>query len=182
VALGNHLRAYQNVVVTFAETVKDGFELVGKTEQEFREVADGVEKSSELVGEITAASQEQAQGIEQINKAVSEMDKVVQQTAANSEEAAAASEEMSAQAEQMKHFVRELRGLVEGAKVNGVAARTESVSTRPPAPKAGRKLSKALSGYVKRDKGNGKDHGGFTKVVTPAKQLIPLDDREMGAF
>jgi methyl-accepting chemotaxis protein len=100
--------------------VKEGFGMVGKTEQEFREVAVGVEKSSELVGEITAASREQAQGIEQINKAVSEMDKVVQQTAANSEETAAASEEMSAQAVQMNHFVKELMTLTKGLKSNGV--------------------------------------------------------------
>ncbi len=88
--------------------VKDGSELVGKTEKEFREVAVNVERSSELVGQISVASQEQAQGIEQVSKAVTEMDKVVQQNAANAEESASASEEMNAQALRLKGFVGEL--------------------------------------------------------------------------
>jgi methyl-accepting chemotaxis protein len=45
---------------------------------------------------------------------VSEMDKVVQQNAANAEEAAASSEEMNAQAEHMKRFIEELVAIVGG--------------------------------------------------------------------
>ena len=92
--------------------VKEGSELVERTDLEFREVTAGVGKSNELVGEISAASSEQAQGIEQINKAVTEMDKVVQQNAGNAEESASAAEEMSAQAVQMKEFVADLTALV----------------------------------------------------------------------
>lgn len=98
--------------------VKEGSELVAKTNEEFRQVASIVTKSGELVGEIAAASQEQAQGIEQVNRAVSNMDEVTQQNSAIAEESASASEEMNAQAEQMREFVASLVTLV-GGSVNG---------------------------------------------------------------
>jgi methyl-accepting chemotaxis protein len=170
--------AAKNTAYLIEGTVKkvhEGFEMVGKTEQEFREVAVGVEKSSQLVGEITAASQEQALGIEQINKAVSEMDKVVQQTAANSEEAAAASEEMSGQAEQLRRFVRELKTLVGGLKSNGVAGSTQSMNKKSVARKIGRSPSTAVAVHGKQGNGNGKGFGHLKKIGTRAEQLIPLD-------
>ena len=103
-----------NLIEGTVKKVKDGSELVGTTEKEFREVALNVERSSGLVGEISAASLEQAQGIEQINKAVSEMDKVVQRNAATAEESASAAGEMNAQANQMKDRVDELVILIRG--------------------------------------------------------------------
>ena len=108
-----------NLIEGTVRKVKDGSELVEKTDAEFREVVFSVVKSGELVGEISAASQEQAQGIEQVNKAVSEMDEVVQQNAANAEESASASEELSAQAKRMKDIVRALIGLVDGGNGSG---------------------------------------------------------------
>lgn len=69
--------------------VKDGSELVNKTNEAFTEVAAGSAKVGELVAEIAAASKEQADGVEQVNKAVAEMDRVVQANAANAEEMAA---------------------------------------------------------------------------------------------
>jgi len=102
--------------------IREGSELVGKTEKDFREVAASVKNSSELIDEISAAGAEQAQGMEQINKAVGEMDKVVQQNAASAEEAASVSGEMNSQAEQMRIFVEDLNLLVTGF----------SAETRPP--------------------------------------------------
>ncbi len=94
--------------------VKDGSELVIRTNETFNEVQKSAAKVGELVGEIAAASNEQAQGINQVNKAVAEMDKVVQQNAANAEESASTSEEMNSQAEQMKAMVNELASLLGG--------------------------------------------------------------------
>ena len=105
-----------NLIEGTVKKVKEGSELVGKTDAEFREVALSVGKSGELVGEISAASHEQAQGIEQINKAVSEMDKVVQQNAANAEEAASASEEMNAQAVSNEGICGGSKIVVDGSK------------------------------------------------------------------
>ena len=104
--------------------IKDGSNLVTKTNEAFAEVAVSSSKVDELVGEIAAASQEQAQGIDQINKAVAEMDKVTQQTAANAEESASASEEMNAQAEQMKHISSTLLNII-GGSANGTAKGVE---------------------------------------------------------
>ncbi len=108
-------RTTADLIEGTVKKVKDGLELVLKTDKEFREVAVSVVKSSELVLEITAASNEQALGIEQVNKAVNEMDKVVQRNAANAEESATASEEMNSQACQMKEYVGELVTMVGGA-------------------------------------------------------------------
>ena len=83
--------------------MKEGSDLVVKTNEAFMEVAESSEKVGGLVSEIAAASNEQAQGIDQVNKAVAEMDKVTQQTAANAEESASASEALNAQALQMKN-------------------------------------------------------------------------------
>jgi len=171
-----------NLIASTVKKVQEGFQLVGKTEREFREVFSGVEKSSKLVGEITAASQEQAQGIEQVNKAVSEMDKVVQQNAANAEESASASEEMSAQAEQLKYFVRELKILVGGLKSNAIAVSTESRHKKPVARKTCKSPSPTLEVHGEQGSGNGKDHGSFKRFVTRPEQLIPLDDAEVSTF
>ncbi len=106
--------------------VKDGLEVVHKTDREFHKVAASVVKSSELVREITAASNEQAMGIEQVNKAVTEMDKVVQQNAGSAEESASASTEMSIEAEKMKGFVGQLVDLVGADNRNGKSSKTKN--------------------------------------------------------
>jgi methyl-accepting chemotaxis protein len=103
------------LIETTVVKIKDGSDLVAKTNEAFMEVAGSASKVGELVGEISAASTEQAQGIDQITKAVAEMDKVTQETAAHAEESASASEEMNAQAEQMKHVTAELTNIIGGS-------------------------------------------------------------------
>ena len=88
--------------------IKEGSELVIKTNHEFSEVTKSTAKIGELVSEIAAASQEQAHGIGQINNAVTEMDRITQQTAANAEESASAAGEMIGQAEQLKNHISDL--------------------------------------------------------------------------
>jgi methyl-accepting chemotaxis protein len=100
------------LIETTVKKVKEGNQLVDKTNEGFQQVSISVTKSGELVGEIAAASQEQAQGIGQVNTSVAEMDKVVQSNAASAEQSAAASEQMNAQAEQMKEYVGELVKLI----------------------------------------------------------------------
>lgn len=108
-----------NLIEGTVKKIKNGSEIVSKTNEAFEKVAAGAKRVGELVGEISAASQEQSQGIEQINKTASEMEKVIQKNAANAEESASAAEEMSSQAYQMKEFVNELTALVRGYKGNG---------------------------------------------------------------
>ena len=107
--------AAKNTTVLIEDTVrkvKDGSDLVSKSDQAFSTLADEAKKVGELISEIAGASKEQAQGIDQVSKGVAEMDKVTQQNAANSEESASAAEELNAQAEMMKQMVGELRDLV----------------------------------------------------------------------
>ena len=90
------------------QKVHNGGNLVGQTDEVFKQAADSSKKVAELVAEIAAASDEQAQGIDQINKAVAEMDKVTQTSAATAEETASASEEMNGQADSMHSYVAKL--------------------------------------------------------------------------
>jgi methyl-accepting chemotaxis protein len=98
--------------------IKDGYALVGKTNEAFTGVSGSSEKVGELVAEIAAASHEQAKGIEQLNESIGLMDHVVQKNAADAEESASASQQMNAQAENMKSIVQQLLALA-GEKRNG---------------------------------------------------------------
>jgi methyl-accepting chemotaxis protein len=149
--------------------VKDGSELVGRTNEAFKQVAGSSAKAADLVAEISAASNEQAQGIGQINTAVTELDKVTQQNAANAEESASASEEMSAQAETMKGMVDELLAIVGRS---GKAKKADSRSGRA-APKS-EKPHKAIAAAVNKFKAK---TGPAKKSAKPlAEAVIPLDD------
>jgi methyl-accepting chemotaxis protein len=166
--------------------IKEGSEVVQKTNTEFSEVQTSSARMGELVGEISAASGEQAQGIEQISKAVSEMDKVVQTNSANAEESASASEEMSAQAEQMKQFVAELVTMVEGA--NGHSTVKGSTALRKKiALKKFTKEPKMVAAYEKRANGHLRAGDGNASVILSKRnsgpeQLIPFDDAEVSDF
>ena len=94
--------------------VKDGFNLLGDTNQAFVEVAESASKVANLLEEIAVASNEQSKGMEQVNSAITEVDKVVQQNAANSEESASAANELDSQVKRLRGAVNELVLLVEG--------------------------------------------------------------------
>jgi methyl-accepting chemotaxis protein len=121
--------AAKNTAALIEETVrkvKDGSQLVTKTNEAFGAVAVTSGKVGGLIGEIAAASGEQAQGIEQVNKAVGQMDRVVQDMAASAEESASASQQMKAQAERMKQMVTELVTLVHGASRKVLSERNQA--------------------------------------------------------
>jgi len=155
--------------------IKDGSNLVIRTNEAFGEVSVSASKVGELVGEIAAASQEQAQGIDQINKAVMEMDKVTQQTAANAEESASASEEMNAQAEQMKSISSVLVNII-GGSANG--ARYDN--------RADVQAKKGISGILskvtgKRETGKGVVPHKKGREVHP-NQVIPMEEGQFKDF
>src|SRR5208337_4378558 len=161
--------------------IKEGSEVVQKTNTEFSEVQTSSARMGELVGEISAASVEQAQGIEQISKAVTEMDKVVQANSANAEESASASEEMSAQAEQMKQFVGELATMVGGANghstIEGATGLLKKVIKEP---KMFAAYDKKVNGHF--GAGNGKASVPLVKRNSGPEQIIPFDDAEVSDF
>lgn len=106
------------LIDTTVTKVREGSEVVTKTNEDFKKVSETVTKSVELVGEITAASSEQSQGIAQINRAASEMDRVTQMNSASAEQSASASEQLRSLALNLKDFVGRLLTLVEGADGN----------------------------------------------------------------
>jgi methyl-accepting chemotaxis protein len=158
-----------NLIEGTVKKVKDGSQLVGRTNQAFQQVAGSSAKAADLVAEISAASSEQAQGIGQINTAVTELDKVTQQNAANAEESASAAEEMSAQAEAMKAMVNELQSLVGGS---GKAKRADEHSGHHAAISV--KPHKEIASAIKKLTSK---VGLTRKSAKPiAEAVIPLDD------
>ena len=107
-----------NLIEGTIKTVRNGNSLTQSTQKAFNENMAISQRVGELITEIAAASNEQAVGIEQINKATAEMDRIVQQSAAESEETASASKEMKAMAEQMNSFVTDLVRII-GGKTRG---------------------------------------------------------------
>ncbi len=155
------------LIESTVKKVKEGSELVHRTDEAFSEVSKSAEKVAGLVSEIAAASGEQSQGIDQINKAVAEMDKVTQQNAANAEESASASEEMNAQAEQMKGIAEGLQRIVGGSR--GTKTETSARS-----PKAETKKALSFKGFVKT--------GNSGAVKVRPETVIPLDNRDFKNF
>ncbi len=177
-----------NLIEGTVKKIKNGSDIVGRTNEAFVKVAGGSKKVGELVGEIAAASNEQAQGIDQINKAVAEMDKVVQQNAANAEESASASEEMNAQAGEMKGMVDELISLV-GGNGKAVSSRRYALGTRPSAL-GNRRQGAAVEAVTLQAKGTrlkelvfhqAKPMIHHAKEVS-AEEMIPMKDEDFKEF
>ncbi len=169
--------------------IKNGSQIVNKTNEAFGKVAVSSKKVAELMAEIAAASQEQAQGIEQINKAVAEMDKVVQKNASSAEESAAAAEEMNSQAEAMKGFVRELVALVEGGNGNGLrnieSSSWKQVEVQRAGGNGGEGIKEVVKkfGGLKHKKENGKkENGKFWQKGTLPNEVIPLEEGSFREF
>ena len=178
-----------NLIEDTVKKIKNGSEIVSKTNEAFAKVATGAKKVGELVGEISAASNEQAQGVEQINKAVAEMDKVVQKNAASAEESASASEEMNAQAEQMKSYVRDLVILVEGKQNDdGDGTINESHFTGRTGPMAAINtkqrtgVKKTLTMLTKKGKEKGTEVAIRKSREVRPDQVIPMEEGNFKQF
>ncbi|MBN2123380.1 MAG: chemotaxis protein [Deltaproteobacteria bacterium] len=148
--------------------VKDGSEIVTRTNDAFARVSESAARVGELVAEIAAASREQSQGIDQVNIAVAQMDKVVQRNAANAEESASASEEMNAQAEQMKDVVDALVSLVGGASVRNPGAAAGKA-------RSGNARQRGKPVLAEKADRSGKVVALAAKEVPPDK-VIPMDE------
>jgi methyl-accepting chemotaxis protein len=161
-----------NLIEGTVKKVKDGSNLVSRTNEASQQVAGSSAKAADLVAEIAAASNEQAQGIDQINTAVTELDKVTQQNAANAEESASEAEEMSAQAETMQGIVGELVAIVGGAGKPDAAGRTKTDAKSA-------KAKHALSAGVRKAMGK---VGIPKRDAKPAGKALPLGENELVEF
>ncbi|MBF0524962.1 MAG: Cache 3/Cache 2 fusion domain-containing protein [Deltaproteobacteria bacterium] len=161
--------------------VKDGSDLVLKTNQVFNHVSEKASKVAELVGEIAAASTEQAQGIDQVGRAVAEMEKVTQQNAATAEESAAASEEMTAQALSMRGIVTELASIIGGMRQEEIIPKPKSTRSEP-IPAARRiPMGTSARSLVPSGVAKGTDSPRHRKEARP-EQVIPMDQDDFKDF
>jgi len=103
-----------DIIETAVSRVRDGNDIVTRTDEIFAQIARITQRVKKLTEEISTASQEQSRGTAQVNNAVNEMDKVTQRNAANAEESASTSEELREQAEQMKTLVESLAAVIGG--------------------------------------------------------------------
>lgn len=162
-----------NLIEQTVKRVKDGSELVSRTNAAFLEVDESISKVGSLVAEIASASNEQAKGIDQITAAVSDMDKVTQSTAANAEESASASEEMNAQAEQMKVIFGDLVTLVRGGSSER-NPQADLSSFRQENPSAKKPLQ--LPFFRKKTKGRAAPSGTKTRMRQQPPPKVSEDD------
>jgi Methyl-accepting chemotaxis protein len=91
------------------DQVQRGVNLVGRTGEVFRRIADRVSSIAGLASEISSQAQEQAIQLSQVNDAVNDMDRMTQQNAAMVEEATAAARNLSHQAEELSKLVQMFR-------------------------------------------------------------------------
>ncbi len=106
--------ASRNTASLIDETVKrvrEGSDILDRTNVDFEDVSASVTKAEGLIDEIAAASREQEQGVGQVSYAVSEMETVIQDNTAHAEETAAAAEQLNAQAQQMDGLIEALVAL-----------------------------------------------------------------------
>jgi methyl-accepting chemotaxis protein len=173
------------------KNIRQGSEIVIKTNDEFAKVSTEARKVKDLVAEIAAASQEQAQGVEQINKAVVEMDKVVQRNSANAEESASASQEMSSQAEQMKQYVKELAAMVVNRNGHGQKAakalphkggKGRQTATIDHQAKSRIGFQKALPLVGQKEKSRGKSLTAFKGKEIKPEEIIPFEEGTFKEF
>lgn len=129
------------------QKIKQGVELVQKTNEAFGELGKYRVGVTDLIDQITVAAKEQAEGVEQVNRAVAEMDKVTQQTAATAEESASTASELNAQAEELTMASESLQAIVEGGDdriVGNAPLMRRDRLDRPALPPAGKGRSRHL--------------------------------------
>ena len=202
----------RNLAQRSADAAKDTSELIQKSQSSadngaqvaeevssnLSRIKDSTEKVNTLIGEISAASNEQSQGIDQVNDAVSEMDKVVQQTASDSEESASAAEELSSQAQELDQMVQMLAGIVDGANASSAthqakgsttggngSGRGPSKSPKGSSSQARREASRQQTqtrNRIESHRASGQGSADKSKQgsqsQSDADRMIPLDDNE----
>lgn len=160
--------------------IKDGSDLVARTNEAFAEVAMSTSKVAELISEISAASREQSEGIHLIDKAVADLDRVTQENASTSEESASAAEELTSQSTQMKEIVKRLVVIIQGEDVEmkefTSPSRTQ-VQRRAAAPAAAGASHKALPAAAKK-----KTPGPVLPRKRRSEEIIPFEHDEFRDF
>ncbi len=121
------------------QKVRTGASLVNQSGQTFKEIVASVKRVTEIIAEIAAASTEQSQGIEQVNKAIVQMDRLVQSSAAQTEELSSTALALAVHAKQLRALVWRFK-LADGAPERP-PAETGPDATLEPAPSVAARAS-----------------------------------------
>ncbi|WP_232845894.1 methyl-accepting chemotaxis protein, partial [Aurantimonas marina] len=95
----------KTLISTSSAQVGQGVELVARTGQALKDIADQVSEINTIVREISSSAQEQATGLAEVNTAVHQMDQVTQQNAAMVEESTAASHRLTQETSELVRLV-----------------------------------------------------------------------------
>jgi len=95
----------KTLISTSTAQVGEGVDLVARTGQALKDIADQVGEINTIVREISSSAQEQATGLAEVNTAVHQMDQVTQQNAAMVEESTAASHRLTQETSELVRLV-----------------------------------------------------------------------------
>ncbi|MCB9653142.1 MAG: HAMP domain-containing protein [Deltaproteobacteria bacterium] len=95
----------EELISQSVELATEGEHVSSAVSQKLSEILATVTHVAEIVAGIANASQEQARGLEQVTAAVADMDRVIQQSAGNSEEMSSTAQELASHAQNLAQLV-----------------------------------------------------------------------------
>ena len=98
-----------DIIKLASERADRGRTIASEVSGFLNEIHDSTQEVHGLLSDIARASQEQSEGVGQVGQAVGDLDRIVQQTAGNSEELAAAAEESSSQISSMRGLISQFK-------------------------------------------------------------------------
>ena len=121
------------LISTSTAQVETGVELVGRTGEVLKGIAERVAAVNAIVLEISGSAEEQATSVSEVNIAVGQMDQMTQQNAAMVEQSSAASAHLLAETDELARLIGRFRlAAVRAAAARGAPARP----AQPAAPRA----------------------------------------------
>jgi methyl-accepting chemotaxis protein len=126
------------------QKVRAGGALVNQSGQTFQDIVASVKRVTEIIAEIAAANQEQSQGIEQVNRAVVQMDRLVQSSAAQTEEVSSTALALAVHAKQLRGLVWRFK-LADGMTDRDAPPSSETAAAPSRAPRGRRTGTRVVS-------------------------------------
>ena len=165
----------ENLIAQSKVLAEEGQCISNTVNENLGEIRESVGKVTDIIQEIAAASDEQAIGITELTKTMSRMDKVVQLSAANSEETSRAVQQLSEQAQDLAVLVGRFKlkggGGIEAPR-NTSAVGDVCQEPSDSGPTGTKSESEAEKPRGKRSSSRKHD----------AQKMIPLDEEEMALY
>ncbi|MEX6507974.1 methyl-accepting chemotaxis protein [Jiella sp. M17.18] len=121
----------KELISASADQVETGVELVGRTGEALKAIAEQVSQINAIVSEISSSAREQATNLGEVNTAVGQMDQVTQQNAAMAEESTAACQHLARETGELGRLIARFDVAAGDA---ASPAKPSPAATRRPAP------------------------------------------------